>query len=398
MKKPSAKDRKLRISLMVAMAVVVALFCGCGAVMAATQEADEGTFDAGELQPGMEQQDLVEPDPQLQEQDPQLQQQEESGMVEPSPKGASGDMTLQAVKPPKVKGVRTTAGYKKVYLKWKTVDKPSDGSKVSIWYRVYRNGRLLDKVQDNGHSTIKKTYSATEGIISTYVVRAVYVKSNGKKVLGPKSSTVKEGPVRPITYVFRTSQRAPYYTTYKGSTKGGYIKAGTRCTANGALNTRFNIRVKGKSRWMPLRYTHKRYAIYEKGSHKYYSKNEAENYVNGRHLTSKTSYLIWVSGYAQRVYLFKKSGGKWKCQHDYLCATGGMSAPSPSGKLKIWSHLYINHGLYYWSNFYSITAMHQTPSSHIGYPSSTGGCVRMYKESAKYIYDHVPTNTTVLVF
>lgn len=409
MKKSSVNRQGLRIRVMLAMGVLIMVFCGCSAVMAATQDGEENAAQAVQTDPMPT--DAGAGDADLQEaQDPETAA-EDYGDV----KGTSDDPVLQTLpaepkgagkenskakmaKPPKVRDLRGTSGYRSVILKWDAVDKPASGSGITVWYRVYRAGKLIHKVKDPGNAkTIRKVCKAKEGYNSRYFVRAVYVKDK-RKVLGPKSKAIWCGAVRPIKYSFTTNQRAPYYTTYKGNRVGGYIRKGKRMSANGAINTRYIIHIKGKTRWLSLRFTKNRSADYVRGSKRIYTRTEAENYVNGRKLTSRTNYLVWVSAYSQRVYVFKKSGKKWKCKKDYICATGGMDAPTPSGELKIWSHLLINHGLYYWSNFYSITAFHQNPSNSIGYPSSTGGCVRMWKDSAKYIYDHVPLKTKVLVF
>ncbi len=328
--------------------------------------------------------------------------------------------------PPQAKSFKIVSGKGKVTMKWKKIAPPSDDSDIVIWYRIYRNGKLVKKQKDTGRSSYSwkdpksKMFSAHK-----YTIRTVYRKdtpgqmntwkdadtkkemnTNYALVLGKKHKTIKRGPIRPIKYNFTLSTTAPYYTTYKGMSVAGHLKKGKKTYGTGALNTRFIIKVGKNTRWLPVKYTKKRKADYINGKKDYYTKAEKEAYVNARKIKSSTSYMIWISAYTQRVTVFKRSGGKWK-QHgcsvgdgNYICSTGGLATPTPTGQLHIWSKLRTRHGHTYWSNFYSYTALHTCPSyaKGMGYPASHGGCVRVDKKVAKWLYETVPVDTRVFVY
>ncbi len=156
-----------------------------------------------------------------------------------------------------------------------------------------------------------------------------------------------------------------------------------------------------------------------------YTKSVAEEFVNYKGYSSQTKWLIWISTYSQRLYLFKGSQGKWKLQRAMLCSTGAPGTfkdfknPSwirrgetPLGSCNLGSkqHTWIfavNQYAYYASRiiggaihselYYPATMTKWTILGKLGKPASHG-CVRVEISNAKYIYDYIPSGTKVVIY
>lgn len=151
-----------------------------------------------------------------------------------------------------------------------------------------------------------------------------------------------------------------------------------------------------------------------------YSASEAEAFVNGKGYVSGTKYLLWISGYTQHIYVFKGSQYNWKLVKTFICSTGmygwdeenNKSNSTPTGKCflgrKQEEFWWTGDQVAYWCSmirggFIHSWLYHPDGSKYpgvgeIGVPSSHG-CVRTKDiASAKWIYDKVPTNTTVVTY
>ena len=138
-----------------------------------------------------------------------------------------------------------------------------------------------------------------------------------------------------------------------------------------------------------------------------YSVETAEYFINGyvkKNKVANKKYLLWVSSYHQRLYAFKKvntkSGKKWKCVKNWNVSMGMKSTPSPTGKKKIGKRIRSRHGISYWNCYSSLNALHGV---HNGWGKKLGrlashGCIRNSTKNAKWIWNHCPKGTTVLVY
>ena len=143
-----------------------------------------------------------------------------------------------------------------------------------------------------------------------------------------------------------------------------------------------------------------------------YSDGLKESYVNSKGYSSSTKYLVWVSRQNQKVYVFTGSKGKWKISKTYICGTGKLSTPTPTGVTYItyreagWNHStysckpvvrfypntgYAFHSRLYYPNYKGL----KDPS--IGWPVSAG-CVRMLDTDITYLYKNVPDKSTVVIY
>ena len=145
------------------------------------------------------------------------------------------------------------------------------------------------------------------------------------------------------------------------------------------------------------------------------SKEELENFINGKNLPSSTDYFIWIDLKKQRVNVFTGSNHQWKLVKSMVCSSGKPSTPTIKGNFKVG-----NKGTYFTTNyevggktivvrckyftqisgnylFHSIIydkAGEKIIDGTLGVPRSHG-CVRLAVENAKYIYDTIPRGTAI---
>ena len=135
-------------------------------------------------------------------------------------------------------------------------------------------------------------------------------------------------------------------------------------------------------------------------------------WVNAKGYSSKSQYLIWVNLTYQRVNIFQGSQGNWTLIRQALCGSGKSSTPTVRGvfattyKQSSW-----NYGSYYCGpvvRFYGGYAFHSRLEywpmgsgryydGRIGFPISHG-CLRMYDDDIWWIYNNIPSGTTVVVY
>lgn len=143
-----------------------------------------------------------------------------------------------------------------------------------------------------------------------------------------------------------------------------------------------------------------------------YTPDEKTVFVNAKGYSSPTPYLLWVSRSAQKVNVFEGSKDNWKLIHEFDCATGAPGSSTPVGVTHVtykqtnWTtssytcrpivRFYPNTGYAFHSRlYYPGTDKVKDPS--MGFPVSHG-CVRMMDEGIYWLYDNVPTKTTVVIF
>lgn len=144
-----------------------------------------------------------------------------------------------------------------------------------------------------------------------------------------------------------------------------------------------------------------------------YEDYEKEIWVNAKGYSSHTEYLIWVNLSMQRVNIFKGSKGDWELCYSCIVGTGAQGSGTPVGT---WTTTYKlasgwntstytvkpvvgfrqGTGYAFHSRLYHPGTTRLSDPS-IGYPISHG-CVRMYDEDVRYIYENIPSGTTVVVY
>lgn len=138
---------------------------------------------------------------------------------------------------------------------------------------------------------------------------------------------------------------------------------------------------------------------------------EKEVFVNAKGYASSTPYLIWVNIGTQHTTIFQGSQGNWQLVRSGLVSTGANEA-TPRGVFKTmhkqrgWFtktydvrpvvHFRSGGFAFHSRLYYPGTNRLWTNSNGVGYPLSHG-CVRMEQEDIQWLYDNIPTGTTVVV-
>ena len=142
-----------------------------------------------------------------------------------------------------------------------------------------------------------------------------------------------------------------------------------------------------------------------------YAPEVKTRWVNLQGYSSKSKYLIWVNLTYQRVNIFEGSQGNWQLIRTCLCGSGKPSTPTIRGVFAVtYKQNAWNYGSYYCGpvvRFYSGFAFHSRLEywpmgsgrfydARIGFPISHG-CLRMYDDDIWFIYNNIPSGTTVVV-
>ncbi len=142
-----------------------------------------------------------------------------------------------------------------------------------------------------------------------------------------------------------------------------------------------------------------------------YQDFEKEIWINAKGYTSETNYLIWINQSHQRVNIFEKADDAWVLSKEFIVGAGrGYNTPqgvftttyNQTGWYTSGYDVYpivrfkYGTGLAFHSRLYYPGTKTLVDDPGIGYPISAG-CIRMYDEDIQYIYDTIPSGTTVVV-
>ncbi len=140
-----------------------------------------------------------------------------------------------------------------------------------------------------------------------------------------------------------------------------------------------------------------------------YTDEEKLAYVNQSGYSSQTDYLVWVSLKTQRVNVFTGSAGNWKLVQSFTVATGKNSTPTIAGVFQYYYRVdRWDFGDYYvrpvlgFNGGHAFHSRTYTPSGELldatlGYPVSAG-CIRMRDEDVAWLDQHLPMQSTVVVY
>ena len=130
---------------------------------------------------------------------------------------------------------------------------------------------------------------------------------------------------------------------------------------------------------------------------------QANNY------SSSTPYIILVNRSTHKVGVFNGWQGNWNLRQYWDCADGKPSTPTVTGVFKVGSRgTYFDSGnarCHWWTQFYGDYLFHSVlynkdgtiQDGRVGMALSHG-CVRLQIQNAKWIYDNIPSGTTVVVY
>jgi len=143
-----------------------------------------------------------------------------------------------------------------------------------------------------------------------------------------------------------------------------------------------------------------------------YDAFDKEVFVHAKGYESETEYLLWVNRSHQRLNVFLDNDGTWELIESFIVATGRQGHATKLGVTIIstrteggweFGSYTVKPVIRFWPGL--AMAFHSRPlhprtdavtDARIGFPVSQG-CVRMFNEDVNYIYDNIPTRTTVVV-
>lgn len=304
-------------------------------------------------------------------------------------------------------------------------------------YYVYRNTKAtrpskpIKTVTGNSFSERRKGgsyYYWVQAANTTDAAASDFVKS-GKVTAGNYLAI----PVRNYWFTATAKKRIPIYKSAKSKKVIGHLPKGKTVVIKkkspkvvpqyGVVKRVYfddkNLKKKG---WVSFRSVKLKNHVAGKSND--WSKSVKENYVNKKKFKSSTNYLIWLSKYTQKVYVFKRANkhSKWALQKTYRCSTGTFAHPTPTNMNYILirkqydRHRVTNKGMRYYYKYLSAfgkkgssgrgNAFHTVcwrEGTHkmlkpVKDKPNTKGCARMFTGEAKWIYKHVPTKTRVVSY
>lgn len=125
--------------------------------------------------------------------------------------------------------------------------------------------------------------------------------------------------------------------------------------------------------------------------------------------SSTTPYIILMNRSTHKVGVFQGWQGNWNCIKYWDCSDGKSSTPTVMGVFKVGSRGYYfdsgNARCFWWTQFYNDYLFHSVlynkngtlQDGRLGMALSHG-CVRLQIDNAKWIYDTIPSGTTVVVY
>ncbi|WP_195940440.1 L,D-transpeptidase family protein [Romboutsia sp. 1001713B170131_170501_G6] len=111
-----------------------------------------------------------------------------------------------------------------------------------------------------------------------------------------------------------------------------------------------------------------------------------EEFVNENNITSDTDYIIITSTKDKLTYILKKENDRFKILYTWSSTVGKSSAKYA---MNIVDDYYYHSILYDPKGLYVI-------DDRLGVAISMG-CIRLATENAKWMYDNIPTNTTIII-
>ena len=141
----------------------------------------------------------------------------------------------------------------------------------------------------------------------------------------------------------------------------------------------------------------------------YREKKFTEMELRANLYSSATPYLLLVNRSRHKVYIFQGYRGNWKQIREWSCGDGAASTPTVEGTFKVQNRgYYFDSGsarCYWWTQFYGNYLFHSVlyhkdgtlMDGRVGMALSHG-CVRLEIQNAKWIYDTIPSGSTVVVY
>lgn len=138
-------------------------------------------------------------------------------------------------------------------------------------------------------------------------------------------------------------------------------------------------------------------------------KTDSVDFVNKGNFSSPTKYFIWIDTKNFKTNIFTGSKNNWSLLNSYLCTLGKPSAPTIKGTFYAGPKGYSfgearGFRCFYYTQIKDNYLIHSIPynldgsirDSRLGM-RLTDGCVRLATKDSKWIYDNVPSATTIFI-
>lgn len=319
--------------------------------------------------------------------------------------------TPQVKKPGKVNLSIGSCGNTQLTLKWKKISGAS-GYEVFQYDTAKKAYVSIGSVK--GTSVTVK--SLTNGQNYQFKVRA-YRTVGGITSYGNFSSTATAKPIN-VTQEIKNIPTMQFKATVNKTVNASLTNGSGKVTVNKGTKVTVTKRSSGnctvtlpskKTVYIPNRNLKFTSCVYNSKSD--FSKTDKEMFVNYKGYHSNSKYLIWISLYRQRFYIFKGSQCNWKLFKTYKCSTGKAATSTPKGSYTLWKkayffpfddYSYANYASYFsgnaihsWVKLYGSGAWYRDGS--LGHPASHG-CVRLGDKEVVYVYKNIPIGTRIVIY
>ena len=267
----------------------------------------------------------------------------------------------------------------------------------SCYYKDGARSHDTGFINDNGKQYCVKVGKLFTGIYQSHAYKKGspakgLVKLNGSYYYAKSGGSI-------VKKSFRKVSGSYYYFGKSGKAATGWL----------TVNGRRRYFSKSGKAYTGTKRIGKRY--YRFSSHGAEDKTFSSVYKQIYGKKSGTRYIIAVSRSKTRVLICRKSGGAWKPVHYWRCTVGKSSTPTPAGNFTIGyrgSHFGEGHGYTCWyytqiTGSYLFHSVLYQPYSKSRYVDSrigghlSHGCVRLAINNAKWIYQHIPRGTKVVI-
>ncbi|MBE6022304.1 MAG: L,D-transpeptidase [Cellulosilyticum sp.] len=142
------------------------------------------------------------------------------------------------------------------------------------------------------------------------------------------------------------------------------------------------------------------------------SSQEIEDFATLSHVQSATDYLIWTDLYRQRTYVLKREGEKWQLEKSFICSTGKLVNPTPTGFYEVqymipyigeqkgyrckYALVFFRDYMYHSILFDKTGKYIKSGQYELGRKASHG-CIRLSEKDSQWLYTHIPVKTTIWI-
>jgi len=253
---------------------------------------------------------------------------------------------------------------------------------------------------------LKKTENAT-GIIINNII------SNGKLL---HSTTLSYGQVNQPLFSEALDDNEPYFPEFinKGIVKYDYsnFKKGQEVVVLQAESYQsYYIKTKNGSVKVPwsLIQIQKEMGSLKDGV----LKKQIEKFANDQDFKSETKYFVWTDLTRQLTYILERKNDSWTLLKQMPCSTGKNITPTPSGNYKAGAKVsafgmnkgyrckyatgFIGSTYLYHSEIFDTSGSYLLKNSGTLGERASLGCIRLSVDNAKWIYDNIIPETSVLI-